>query len=165
VSGGEAFVAITVLWVVLGLIRRSGTTRPSTGPERRPGPGPLPRQPVSMPRRRAPLEDASRREGFQLEALLRGLQVRLEQSGARPRPPEEAVPAEVDLDDEGARAAARRIAEAEARSQALSDADHQKFEQQIRQQPADHTAVARPKRPSLRDAVVWSEILGRPKGE
>jgi hypothetical protein len=37
----------------------------------------------------------------------------------------------------------RRIAKAEARSRALTKADHKMFDTRIRQEPADHTAVRR----------------------
>ncbi|MBA3895356.1 MAG: hypothetical protein H0X69_17015 [Gemmatimonadales bacterium] len=56
----------------------------------------------------------------------------------------------------------RRIASGEARSGALTRADHKKFDARIRQEPADHTAVRRYTRAQLRDAVVWREILGPP---
>ena len=60
----------------------------------------------------------------------------------------------------------RRIAAAEARSGAITRADHKRFDARIRQEPADHTAVRRGYTPAqLRDAVVWREILGPPVSE
>jgi hypothetical protein len=59
----------------------------------------------------------------------------------------------------------RRIASADARSGALTRADHRKFDTRIRQEPADHTAVRRYTRAKLRDAIVWREILGPPVSE
>jgi hypothetical protein len=60
----------------------------------------------------------------------------------------------------------RRIAAAEARSGAITRADHRKFDARIRQEPADHTAV-RPRhtKAQLRKAVIWREILGPPVSE
>jgi len=59
----------------------------------------------------------------------------------------------------------RRIAAAEARSGALTRAGHKTFDRQIRQEPADHTAVRRYTTAELRHAIVWREILGRPVSE
>lgn len=59
----------------------------------------------------------------------------------------------------------RRIAAGEARSGALTKADHRTFDTRIRQEPADHTAVRRYTPAQLRDAIVWREILGRPVSE
>jgi hypothetical protein len=59
----------------------------------------------------------------------------------------------------------RRIAAAEARSGALTTAGHKTFDRQIRQEPADHTAVRRYTTAELRHAIVWREILGRPVSE
>jgi hypothetical protein len=59
----------------------------------------------------------------------------------------------------------RRIAAAEARSGALTKAGHKAFDTQIRQEPADHTAVRRYTTAQLRDAIVWREILGPPVSE
>jgi len=75
-----------------------------------------------------------------------------------------ALPSEgvVNLDEEAETVIARRLAGAEARSKALSEADHLAFEERIRQQPADHTATRRYTSRQLRDAVVWREILGPP---
>jgi len=59
----------------------------------------------------------------------------------------------------------RRIAAAEARSGALTRAGHKTFDRQIRQEPADHTAVRRYTTAELRHAIVWREILGPPVSE
>ena len=59
----------------------------------------------------------------------------------------------------------RRIAAGDARSGALTKADHKRFDTRIRQEPADHTAVRRYTPAQLRDAIVWREILGRPVSE
>jgi hypothetical protein len=70
--------------------------------------------------------------------------------------------------DEGAEALVRRrIEAAEARSHGLTRADHERFDRMVRTEPpiavADHTAARRP-RGSLRDALIWKEILGPPLG-
>ncbi len=68
--------------------------------------------------------------------------------------------------DSGAEALVRRrIAAAEARSGALTKADHTAFDARIRPEPADHTAVRRYTQAQLRDAIVWREILGPPVSE
>jgi hypothetical protein len=59
----------------------------------------------------------------------------------------------------------RRIAAAEARSGALTKADHKAFDTRVRQEPADHTAVRGYTPAQLRDAIVWREILGPPVSE
>ena len=59
----------------------------------------------------------------------------------------------------------RRIAAAAARSGPATSAGHRAFDQHIRQEPADHTAVRRYTPAQLRDAVVWREILGPPVSE
>jgi hypothetical protein len=68
--------------------------------------------------------------------------------------------------DSGAEALVRRrIAAAEARSGAITRADHKSFDARIRQEPVDHTAVRRYTPAQLRDAIVWREILGPPVSE
>ena len=59
----------------------------------------------------------------------------------------------------------RRIASGQARSGALTKADHKIFDTRIRQEPADHTAVRRYTTAQLRHAIVWREILGPPVSE
>ena len=71
----------------------------------------------------------------------------------------------VDHDDDAEQVERRRIAAAEARSGALTRADHRRFDQRIRQEPADHTAVRRYTRAQLRNAIIWREILGPPVSE
>jgi hypothetical protein len=140
----------------------------------------------------APGLDATQREGGQLEQLLRELGRTLDQTRGpvgrvpdRPLPraeeveergslevsPEvrslEADPARgeralVDQDDEAEQVVQRRLAAAEAHLTPLSNADHQVFDQRIRQEPADKTATRAYTTKQLRDAVVWREILGPP---
>lgn len=71
-----------------------------------------------------------------------------------------------DHDSEAEAIARRRIESARSRDRALNKADHQAFDARVRQEPADHTAVARRYTPAqLRDAIVWREILGPPVSE
>jgi hypothetical protein len=67
-----------------------------------------------------------------------------------------------DLDDQAERVVEQRRAQAEANLQPLSETDHRVFDERIRQEPADQTAVRAYTLKQLRDAVVWREILGPP---
>jgi hypothetical protein len=152
---------------------------------------PLPLSPASAGK--APHADPTQREGFRLESLLKELARTLDQSsGPLGRAPDVRLPSAeeseegtslesparvvsrevpvareerlpVDQDDEAEHVAARRIAEAEARSGPLSVADHLAFDNRIRQEAADHTAPAGLSAQRLRQAVIWREILGPPK--
>jgi hypothetical protein len=65
--------------------------------------------------------------------------------------------------DEGAeQLVARRITAASVRDAARTKLDHPKLDNQIRQEPADHTATRAYTAEQLRHAVVWREILGPP---
>ena len=73
---------------------------------------------------------------------------------------------EVDYDGAAEAVVRRRIEAARRRDRALTKADHEAFDARIRQEPADHTAVAKRFTPAqLRDAIVWREILGPPVSE
>jgi hypothetical protein len=136
--------------------------------------------------------DATQREGSQLEQLLRELGRTLDQTRGpigrvpdRRLPPAEEVeergslevapegrsleaePARgeralVNQDDEAEQIIQRRLAAAEGHLTPLSAADHQVFDQRIRQEPADKTATRAYTTKQLRNAVVWREILGPP---
>jgi hypothetical protein len=67
-----------------------------------------------------------------------------------------------DLDDQAERVVEQRRTQAEANLQPLSETDHRVFDERIRQEPADQTAVRAYTLKQLRDAVVWREILGPP---
>ena len=161
------------------LPRLPGQTRPGTAS---PSPAPDGR----------PRFDPTQREGTQLERLLRELGRTLDEGReparrptVRPPPPAkpgtssgslEAAPegqsleidpargerAVVDQDDEAERVVQQRLAAAEANLQPLSDADHQVFDQRIRQESADQTAARAYTARQLREAIVWREILGPP---
>jgi hypothetical protein len=133
-----------------------------------------------------PLQDPPQEEGRALRMLLKELERAAQRQGGSTRPPparrlappqelEEAESLEstpirggrttVDQDEQAEQVIARRAAAAAARDAGRTQADHQRFDQRIRQQPADRTAT-RPLTPQqLRDAVVWREILGPPVSE
>jgi hypothetical protein len=78
------------------------------------------------------------------------------------RDPRRAGRAAVDQDDQAEQVIARRAASAASRAGGRTSADHQRFDQRIRQEPADHTATRALTPQQLRDAVIWREILGPP---
>ena len=59
----------------------------------------------------------------------------------------------------------QRISAAASRDTARTKAEHQEFDQRIRQEPADKTATTGYTAKQLRDAIVWREILGPPVSE
>ncbi len=150
-----------LLWV-LQVLRAGGRGERSAG-----APAPRPHRP-----------DATQREGEQLEELLRQLQGRLGGPEARtpgktrvlvkrsaPARPPEAVSLEapVDREAEAEGIEQRRFAALEARNRELGDADHAAFEARIRTEGGPAAAVARRLTSrELRDAFVWTEILGPP---
>ena len=71
---------------------------------------------------------------------------------------------EVDHDDEAEALIQARIRSAQARDRTLNRADHQAFDKKIRKVEPDNTRVAKAPRPSMRQAMVWREILGPPLG-
>ena len=73
--------------------------------------------------------------------------------------------AKYDQDTEAEAIVQRRIEAARARDRALGKPDHKAFDAEIRQEPADNTAVRRYTPAQLRDAIVWREILGPPVSE
>jgi len=67
--------------------------------------------------------------------------------------------------DEGAEAVVqRRIDAAEARNREHREVDHQAFHTRIREGEAAPGAAQRHSRSKLREAIIWREILGPPKG-
>lgn len=72
----------------------------------------------------------------------------------------------VDHDSQAEEILRRRIAVAEAHSRPLTRADHHRFDARIREPVAEVKADAPARRPhSLRQALIWSEILGKPVSE
>ena len=71
----------------------------------------------------------------------------------------------VDQDDQAEVLVRRRIDAAQARNRALTVADHKAFDRTIRSVPVQSSVPIVGRRPaSIRDAMVWREILGPPKG-
>ena len=117
---------------------------PTTGgPMGRPSRSPLPAD-----------EDAEERESLEVEEQIQNLEEGYQRTARR----------EVDFDDEAEAIVQRRIRAAQERDRGLNRADHQAFDQRIRKVAADHTSVAKPKRPSMKEAMIWREILGPPLG-
>jgi hypothetical protein len=136
--------------------------------------------------------DPTQREGARLEQLLRQLGRTFEEAaGPVGRPADRALPSAeeqeegaslevapevqsleidaarpsrqvVDQDDEAEQIVARRLQAAEAHGAPRTRADHRAFDERIRQEAADKTAVAASRARRLRQAVVWREILGPP---
>ena len=97
-------------------------------------------------------EDVEDRESLEVDEQV----VSLEAQVPRPARPH------VSQDDGADTLVARRIAAADARSGALTRADHATFDQRIRAEPADASAVRALTPEELRRAVVWREVLGPP---
>jgi len=133
----------SALELLLGELQRAASQR-SAGRVGRPAARGLP-----------PAEEVEEREVLEVSSEVESLE----------REPRRAQRAAVDQDDEAEQVIARRAASASARSGGLTSADHRKFDQRIRQEPADHTATRRLTSRQLRDAIVWREILGPPVSE
>ncbi len=186
-------LALGVLWLLFNLLGRKRGARPRAGPQA-PQPGthpPTGRDPSlgdATQREGGRLEQLLRELERNLEQAARGQERATVRLPLPPLPDDEDVeerrslevpervvsletevrrPQRVEYDqDSGAEdLVRRRIAAAEARSGALTKADHKAFDTQIRQEPADHTAVRRYTPAQLRDAIVWREILGPPVSE
>jgi hypothetical protein len=179
-----------LLWLAFSFFGKKRETGAPPRPRQRPEPGrPVVLPPAAPPGQ----GDPTQREGSRLEMFLREMERALNQAAGPAggqasarlpeaeeveelesrevhpeveslevdvRRPERAV---VDRDDEAEAVEARRVAAAAARGGSLTRADHLAFDQRIRAEPADHTAVRGYTVQQLRDAVVWREILGPPK--
>ena len=178
----DAVLVLGALWFFINLLL--GLKRKSQPPAQ-----PQARVPVRPPPSSQP--DSTQLEGSRLEQVLREFQRALEQAGPTGQPasfpvpeaeefeerePLETEPEVVSLerdvrraprgeftqDEDAERLVARRINAASARDSAHTKVDHIKFDSQIRQEPADHTATRGYTPQELRRAVVWREILGPP---
>jgi hypothetical protein len=133
-----------------------GGERPAPPASERRAPPPPRGSPAPPARRSTPLpaaEEVEERATLETDPLV----VSLETGGERPGR------IEVGLEEEAETVEQRRIEAAARRDRPLTLADHRAFDEQIRAVP-DHTAVApRDRVRQLRDAVLWTEILGRPK--
>jgi hypothetical protein len=97
-------------------------------------------------------EEVEERESLEREEEVLNLETEIRRPSRR----------EVDHDEEAEAIVQRRIRAAAERDRELNRASHKAFDSRIRQEVPDHTRVAKRKRPSLRDAMVWREILGPP---
>jgi hypothetical protein len=97
-------------------------------------------------------EEVEERESLEVEEQVQNLETGSERPGRR----------EVDFDDEAEGIVQRRIRQAQERDRSLNRADHRVFDERIRKIEADKTAVAKKRKPPLKDLVVWREILGPP---
>ena len=111
------------------------------GPMGRPARIPLP-----------PAEEVEERESLEVEEQIQNLETEARRPSRR----------DVDHDDEAEAIVRRRILAAQERDRTLTRADHLAFDKKIRAAQPDNTRVAKPRHPSLRDAIVWREILGPP---
>ena len=110
--------------------------------------------PVGRPAR-VPLpsnEEIEERESLEIEEQIENLETQV----LRP------VRRTVDHDDEAEALVQRRIQAAQLRDGSLNREDHKAFDRRIRAAAADQTRVAKPKHPSLRQAIIWRELLGPP---
>jgi hypothetical protein len=101
-------------------------------------------------------EEAEETDSLEVEEQVANLE-------AAPLPTRRRV--EVDQDDTAEAIVRRRIDAAEARNQGLTARDHVAFDARIRAEAADKTAVAAVNLANLRNAFIWSEVLGRPVSE
>jgi hypothetical protein len=181
----NAALVFVAVWFLVSLLGRAGRRAGSPPKRSRRADGP-PARPTSG-------LDATQREGSRIELMLREFQRTLEEANQAARPGKPPIRVryelpdarsletepevtslegevrrpdrrEVDQDEEAEQVAARRIDAAAARDQAVRPAVRTPREE-IRPEPADHTAVPAYTAKQLRDAVVWREILGPPVSE
>ena len=126
-------------------VPRQPPERPRVQPPRRPPVEP-PRRPTAQPAEFT--EDTTSLEDMREEVA-----------------PARAVREEVDLDLESIEVARRRREAVAERERPRTTVDHAAFDARIRAQPADATAVAPPagRSATLREAMIWREILGPPR--
>jgi hypothetical protein len=158
--GSGWFIAVVIGWMVISVLRRVARELP------RGGSGDLtpPRSSTEASRTVAEvLREIQRmsREAGKGESMRRPSPI-----GAATRigKPTRAARPVVDYDEQAAAVAQARIDRAEARDAPLDEATHQAFDKQIRQDSAEAAPSAKPRIQQLRDAFVWSEILGPPGG-
>ena len=172
-------LVLAAVWFLLSLLGRKSKDAAGSRQPEPPRPRPLPHRP-----------DATQQEGSRLELVLRELQRSLEEAAQPARPVElpqppyeeleggtlemepEVVSLEgevhrevrrrVDRDDEAESFEARRIEAAAARDTARSKPSQVRIAQPLPQEVAEHTATRTYSAQQLRDAIVWTEILGPP---
>lgn len=177
-------LVLGALWFLINLV--TGLKRKSKPDQSEPG-APVEPTPTYQP-------DGTQREGSRLERVLREFERALDQGPASGRRPSLPLPDDEDVEERGSletepeivsleqevrrasrrefnqdadaeQLVARRITAASARDAARTKADHTLFDNQIRQEPAEHTGTRGYTAEELRRAVVWREILGPPVSE
>jgi hypothetical protein len=180
----NAVIVLGALWFLVNLVTGLKRKSRQAPPEER---TPVEPMPSYQP-------DGTQREGSRLEQVLREFERALDQGGPSgrrasfPLPDEEEIEERQSLESEpevvslerdvrGAprkeftqdadaeQLVARRITAATVRDAARTKTDHIQFDNQIRKEPAEHTAIRKHTAEELRRAVVWREILGPPVSE
>ena len=180
----DAVIVLGALWFLInlltGLKRKSQQGRPEETTPVEPTPSYQP--------------DGTQREGSRLEQVLREFERALDQGGTTGRRPSFPLPDDEDVEEreslesepevvsleqdvrrpprkeftqdaDAEQLVARRISAASVRDAARTKKDHIQFDNQIRKEPAEHTATRKYTAEELRRAVVWREILGPPVSE
>ena len=180
----DAVIVLGALWFLInlltGLKRKSQQNRPEERTPVEPTPSYQP--------------DGTQREGSRLEQVLREFERALDQGGTTGRRPSLPLPDDEDVEEreslesepevvsleqvvrraprkeftqdaDAEQLVARRITAASVRDAARTKVDHAHFDNQIRKEPAEHTATRTYTAEELRRAVVWREILGPPVSE
>jgi hypothetical protein len=174
----DVVLVLGALWFLVNLL---------TGLKRKSRPPAQPEAPIRSTQSSHP--DGTQREGSRLERVLREFERALDQAGPGGRPASFPLPDAEEIEDreslesepevmsleqevrraprreftqdEGAeQLVARRVTAAAVRDAARTKVDHVKVDNQIRREPAEHTATRAYTTEELRRAVVWREILG-----
>jgi hypothetical protein len=126
-------------------------------PAPRPAPAPEPRRPLGRPAT-VPLptaEELEERESLEVDPVVESLEREI-------RRPERINPNRLAQAEAKERT---RLSETEARDREPHRSRHAAFDQRIRATPAVVPETRRLTTAQIRQAFIWSEILGRPKGE
>ncbi len=137
------------------LEQRLDPTAAPPGP--RPQPQPMPRGPLGRPAS-VPLpssEDLEERESLESEPVFESL----EQEVHRPQRVTRDWLAQAEARERA------RVAQVEARDQERHKSRHAAFDKRIRAQPVKPAPTRRLTAAQMRQAFIWGEILGRPKGD
>jgi hypothetical protein len=166
-------IFVFVMSAFRGLVNQQKRgTRPTRRPPRTPSQGGS-GQPSSirelLEEFRRSMEEAERKTGGGSVTVLEPpTPVATPRLGPRPRVKRLALetssaPAAVDLDDEAEAVIQERRRWAEQHSKALTDADHEAFDERIREAQKKKPVVQPPTRAhELRQMIIWREVLGPP---